>query len=85
MALHFDLKVNGKPIGSFYARRLNPGIPTPDSINSYEYLVEANDTVYDGTIQHRFGDGGWILVKKVIEQIEGEHVLESTDKSERGE
>lgn len=75
MALHFDLKVNGESIGSFYARRLNPGIPTPDSINSYEYSVVVNGETVQGEVQHRFGDGAWSLVRKV---------LESVDKSERG-
>lgn len=70
MALHFELKVNGKPIGSFYARRLNPGIPRPSTINSYEYSVEADGKTYEGEVQHRFGDGAWILVRKVLESVE---------------
>jgi hypothetical protein len=69
MALHFQLKVNGQTIETFYARRINPGLPNPDSINSYEYSVTESIEEFTGTIQHRFGDGAWVLVQVILEDI----------------
>lgn len=70
MALHFDLQVNTETIGTFYARRQNEGIQEPDSINAYEWRVIQGDEMYQGLIEHRFGDGAWALVELVLQEVE---------------
>jgi hypothetical protein len=66
MALHFDLKVNGQTIGTFYAYRLNL---EPEEINAYEWIVVQGKETFQGTIEHRFKDGAWVLVQSILEDI----------------
>jgi hypothetical protein len=70
MALHMQLMVNGSPIGYLEARRLTPGRPTGNDICQYEWHLNVNgDTRSNlpGTpVEHRFGDGAWALVSKII-------------------
>ena len=67
MALHFELKVNGQTIDTFYARRLNEGIQEPDSINAYEWKVTDGGEKSEGILEFRFGDGAWALVELVLQ------------------
>lgn len=61
MALHFDLQVNGEPIGRFVARRLHPAVK--DRANMYEVSVSSVDgRVRHTTVTHHYGDGAWKLV-----------------------
>lgn len=72
MALHFPLYINGQQIGHFQAVRIS-GTTDPDSINTYS-VITVNFT--DGpigrhtTVEHRYGDGAWELIRKSLAEIE---------------
>lgn len=72
MALWLRLMVNDQQIGQLYARRLEPGNPEPDDVCSYEYRIELNGVEKGSVspIQHRFGDGAWQLVRKIIDRAD---------------
>jgi hypothetical protein len=71
MSLHMRLMVNDEQIGYLVARRLTPGRPTGDNICPYEWTVNINGetrTNLDGKpVEHRFGDGAWALVARVVD------------------
>lgn len=71
MALHMDLMVNGQQIGYLVARRLTPDWPTGSDICQYEWRVNINgetrSNLEDSPVQHRFNDGAWALVARVID------------------
>lgn len=78
MALHFPLMINGHSIGSFTAVRIAGGTGI-DDMNTYE--VEVRQHPLGGavhapygetrsfTVEHRYGDGSWALVRKALEQL----------------
>ena len=76
MALIATMRVNNDfAIGHLYAQRI-AGNTDPDSIGTYVAEVRIGDTadgapdelftVFTGEVAHRYGDGGWALVSKVI-------------------
>lgn len=65
MALHFDLKINNQSIGYFEALRV-VGSADPDSVNIYQVTLAGPVGEWRGTVTHRYGDGAWDLVRKVL-------------------
>jgi len=76
MALIATVNVNNDfNIGRLYAQRIT-GTDDPDSIGHYRVDIAIGDTasgapdeffiVFAGEVTHRYGDGGWALVSKVI-------------------
>lgn len=82
MGLHFPLMVNNKPIGYFEAIRgenlTSPGrdIPGPDDTLLYDYELHQFNHIGNthkqkvGTVSHRFGDGAWKLVSRILEDAD---------------
>lgn len=66
MALHFVLRVNNTPIGSFYAQRREEHIPA-STICTYDVKVIVHNQVRNLVVQHRRRDGAMVLVQKAIE------------------
>lgn len=71
MALHMNLMVNGQQIGYLYAQRRGPMHPAGNDICEYDWRLningESRSNVADSPVEHRFGDGAWALVSKVID------------------
>lgn len=71
MALHMNLMVNGQQIGYLYVQRREPVRPTGEDICAYDWRLNVNgetrSNVADSPVKHRFGDGAWALVSKVVE------------------
>jgi hypothetical protein len=70
MSLHFVLKVNSAPIGACVIQRRDHG-RDPDEDTVLTYDVEVDDLQHDtsdrtATIQHRYGDGAWVLTRKAL-------------------
>lgn len=66
MALHFDLCINDVAIGYFEAVRIAGGT-APDDLNTYRIALRGSVGRWDGEVQHRYGDGAWELVRKVLQ------------------
>jgi hypothetical protein len=68
------LMVNGHQIGFLVARRRSPAHPAPDDLCLYEWQLNLNGVNLASAdtrpLAHRFGDGAWVLVAKVIEAAE---------------
>lgn len=71
MALHMRLMVNDHQIGYLYAQRREAGRPHDSDVCSYEWSININGETMsshvDHPLAHRFGDGAWALVARVIE------------------
>ncbi len=74
LVIHAHLFADDQEIGSVVAMRLNPeGEPADDDVCTYAWTVELSgqpDRSSDdrGTVEHRHGDGPWVLVADVIEK-----------------
>lgn len=68
MALWCALYVNSRMIGHASAQRLTGG-DQPDDINTYIATVSTilGGPEWHGELTHRYGDGGWELMRKVLE------------------
>lgn len=71
MALHMTLRVNGDRIGHLAVQRRSAGgAPAADSTCLYDWQVELNgETIRNQAadpVEHRFGDGAWVLVGRVL-------------------
>lgn len=67
MALSCELAMNGHEIGYLTAQRMTPGI-RPNSVNTYRAVLERPDgEQWQGEVRHRYGDGPWALVQRVLE------------------
>lgn len=67
MALHGPIYVGENRIGYWYARRLQP---IPREINTYECWVDRdNQRVWEGIVEHRFGDGAIALAAAVLAAV----------------
>lgn len=79
MALHGEIRVNGKIIGEWQAKRRVPQgftmtwTPTPDHVLAYDCIVNQHGTLEDnppicwtGVVHHRFGDGALGLAAAVL-------------------
>ena len=71
--LHTTLKINESAIASFMAVRVtNTHAPFIDDDLISTYKVEFYDPErgsVKGDVQHRYGDGGWKLLQKAIEEL----------------
>lgn len=71
MALHMRLMVNNEQIGYLTAQRRQPGRPRDDDTCSYDWQVNIDGKTssnHDETpLAHRYGDGAWTLVRRIIE------------------
>lgn len=67
MSLWFTLRVNRDEVGSLVVRRLTNLEETvlPDDVVS-TYLV-TRDGRKAGKVEHRYGDGPWVLVRKALD------------------
>jgi hypothetical protein len=65
MALWAALYVNDQMIGHASAQRTEGG-ERPDDINTYIATV-SGPVRWHGVVTHRYGDGGWELMRKVLE------------------
>lgn len=70
MALHMRLMVNDAQAGYLYAQRRDPGRPAGDDVCHYDWSININgktlSNLDDEPLQHRFGDGAWALVSRII-------------------
>lgn len=70
MALWANVMVNGNKIGGMYVQRRNGGLMTPDTVSEYDWEVMTSGRVVKNDpgepLSHRYGDGAWALVAKVI-------------------
>jgi hypothetical protein len=82
MSLHASLSINAISIGSLYAMRQEsrdlsaPGID--DTVNTYDVVVDYADDrclQWTGVVRHRYGDGGWELVRAVLDAMHNAQVL----------
>lgn len=69
MSLTCDLYVNGERIGVVYARRIGGDGVGQDDVNEYDCALNevVGVTVWRGRVQHRYGDGAWGLVQRVLQ------------------
>lgn len=70
MSLWFVLNVADRHIGFFDAQRISGGTD-PDEVNTYRATVELNGARWSGEVSHRYGDGAFGLVRRVLEAAEG--------------
>lgn len=68
MALWCALYINNQMIGHACAQRIDGG-DHPDDLNTYAATVATTlgGPRWDGEVEHRYGDGGWKLLRTVIE------------------
>jgi hypothetical protein len=80
MSLHGELKVNGRVIAEWSARRVNGGIQ-PDDVNLYDWFYTENPRSWTksggkiwagGNLSHRYGDGAHVLAAKVLQAAHAE-------------
>lgn len=66
MSLWFTLRINRKEIGSLVIRRIDPYDlqPEPGTIGTYVVVRDGQEL---GKVEHRYGDGAWVLVRKALE------------------
>lgn len=70
MTLHFTLHVNDLSIHEgMTIRRTAPGQPQPDDVNCYVVQAKCDGTWHTITVEHRYGDGPWELVRKALNSI----------------
>lgn len=70
MTLHFDLRANGQSIGEgMTIQRTTHGRPLPDDVNTYVVQAKCSGTWHTATVEHRYGDGPWELVRKALDVI----------------
>ncbi|MFC9432774.1 hypothetical protein [Nocardia sp. NPDC057030] len=70
MALWCALYINDRMIGHASAQRVSGG-SEPDDVNTYRAMVSTRiGAPWHGEVTHRYGDGGWELMRKVIEAAE---------------
>lgn len=67
--------VNNASIGYCEVQRIEPvghGEPAPDTMCRYRYLLQLDRRTPEGTVvgevEHRYGDGAWALLGKVLRQ-----------------
>lgn len=71
MTLHFDLHVNGQSIREgMTIQRTTPGRPHPDDVNNYVVQAKCDGSWHTVTVEHRYGDGPWALVRKALTAVD---------------
>lgn len=74
MSLWFDLRLGYDNLGTVTMQRMEGGLEVddPDSVNRYQ--VELTRTTERGrlrcVVEHRYGDGAWVLVRKALQALE---------------
>lgn len=71
MAVWFTLRVGPNPIGHFEARRIDGTGTNPDDVNTYRATLELNGQRSTVFVGHRYGDGVFGLVRRVLDAAEG--------------
>ncbi|ORA57320.1 hypothetical protein [Mycobacteroides franklinii] len=70
MTLHFHLHVNGISIHEgMEIKRTTVGRPLPDDVNTYVAQAKCDGTWHTISVEHRYGDGPWELVRKALNAI----------------
>ena len=70
MTLHFTLHVNDRSIDEgMTVRRTAPGQPESDDVNLYVVQAKCDGAWHTFTVEHRYGDGPWELVRKALNAI----------------
>lgn len=70
MSLHFTLHVNDRSIDEgMTIRRTKAGRPLADEVNVYVVQAKCDGTWHTLTVEHRYGDGPWELVRKALNAI----------------
>ena len=66
MALHFDLKVNGKTIGQFSAVRQSEN---RHNLNRYLVTIKREQQINEFFVWHSYNDGAWELISKAMNML----------------
>ena len=78
MSLTCELYINGERVGAVYARRILADEMDLDGIHEYDCALSgaAAADVWRGRVTHRYDEGAWALVQRVVEaaRAEGEGV-----------
>jgi hypothetical protein len=69
VALHFVLRVNDAPIGSFYAQRREASIPL-STICTYDVKLIVHGKVRNVVVQHARREGPLALVQKALAMVD---------------
>lgn len=71
MALHMQLMVNDHQVGYLHAQRRSPEPPQGNDVCLYDWAININGrtnmNLAEEPLAHRFGDGAWALVARVID------------------
>lgn len=69
MSLYCDLYVNGDRIGSVHAKRILGDEMDLDNVHEYDCALNGavGARVWHGRVKHRYDDGAWGLVRRVLE------------------
>ncbi|WP_078316020.1 hypothetical protein [Mycobacterium sp. D16Q16] len=74
MTLHFELHVNGQSIREgMTIQRTSPGRPLLDDVNNYVVQAKCDGQWHTVTVEHRYGDGPWALVRKALHALDQVH------------
>jgi hypothetical protein len=65
MALHFTIKMNGEPIGYFYAQRRERRVPV-DGQCSYDVALTLNRVERRFVVNHDYHDGAFALIRRAL-------------------
>ncbi|MFJ4653797.1 hypothetical protein ACIP5Y_21230 [Nocardia sp. NPDC088792] len=68
MSLHCELYINTERIGSVHATRIAGAGVADGDVNAYRASITGMDDaeIWRGQIWHRYGDGAWELVERVL-------------------
>ncbi len=70
MTLHFELHVNGQSIHEgMTIQCITPGRSLPEDVNTYVVQAKCDGKWHTVTVEHRYGDGPWELVRKALAAI----------------
>lgn len=69
MVLWAQVNANNELVASIAIRRTTPGKPRSDDVNEYETEVVFNGRVSQTVVEHRYGDGALVLMRKALEAL----------------
>jgi hypothetical protein len=64
--------VNNKSIGIIDIQRDTGGVPTRDSVCTYTVRTRCHGEVREAKVQHRYGDGALMLMRKALVAVTDE-------------
>jgi len=70
VSLFCPLYINKEIVGSLGAERIAGTGMEPDDVNTYAAVVSIGRKRWSGEVSHRYGDGAWGLVRRVLEAAE---------------